>query len=341
MPYSDALHMKAILTEELERHAPFRTYLDNVTRSMVSASQKQKAPMPWRTGEEVRQALLGYLLSSETFYISPDMTSVAIAAAESLPLDSVVLPQHVPTLRGFLWLPEPVRVYDVRNQILSLNAVAWSVENGGVHVWWLTDKYDKVDSSNLFLLNAGHDISTWPRLSPMHYARIRFNTPLPSTVQLKGQKIIPPDVEVTTRREGDALVISINDDGMTQEDLELVEAPAKDLRFLTVVWRLMGQTLADVREETRMPKATRRLVQRTNLPDSKVSVILLRHKSRPTDGHREVQWTHRWLVRGYWRRQWYGSGENRYSDDIWIHPHIKGPEGAPILIRDHINALVR
>ena len=40
-------------------------------------------------------------------------------------------------------------------------------------------------------------------------------------------------------------------------------------------------------------------------------------------------YTHRWVVRGHWRQQFYAStGTNAPR---WIAPFLKGPEGAPLL----------
>lgn len=42
-------------------------------------------------------------------------------------------------------------------------------------------------------------------------------------------------------------------------------------------------------------------------------------------------WSHRWLVSGHWRNQWYPSeGVHR---PIWIDAFVKGPSDAPLLVR--------
>ena len=44
-----------------------------------------------------------------------------------------------------------------------------------------------------------------------------------------------------------------------------------------------------------------------------------------------VNWTHRWLVDGFWRSQWFPSlGRHR---QIWISPYVKGPEDLPLVIK--------
>lgn len=65
---------------------------------------------------------------------------------------------------------------------------------------------------------------------------------------------------------------------------------------------------------------------------------LNKHPGRGNPGT-EVEWSHRWLVRGHWRQQWYASeGVHRA---IYINPHIKGPEDKPLIVRDKVNILGR
>lgn len=52
-------------------------------------------------------------------------------------------------------------------------------------------------------------------------------------------------------------------------------------------------------------------------------------------GSREVDWSHRWMVRGHWRKH-NGLGKNRsgeysVSGYTWVVEHEKGPEGAPLV----------
>ena len=42
-------------------------------------------------------------------------------------------------------------------------------------------------------------------------------------------------------------------------------------------------------------------------------------------------WSHRWLVSGHWRNQWYPSEGVRRP--IWIDAFVKGPSDAPLLVR--------
>jgi len=108
--------------------------------------------------------------------------------------------------------------------------------------------------------------------------------------------------------------------------------------ILKTTWLLMGQTLASD-EVAKYDRAARRRIERRGQEPPPVRVISLRrHASTPGDGDgREYQ--HQWIVKGHWRQQWYPSrGVHR---PVWIAPHIKGPEGAPLLGGEKVYAWTR
>ena len=71
-----------------------------------------------------------------------------------------------------------------------------------------------------------------------------------------------------------------------------------------------------------------------------VVFTLRRAKSPQYEGdEREVQWSHRWVVQGHWRNQWYGS--EKVHRQIWIAPFIKGPDDKPIVFKRRAFELVR
>lgn len=62
-------------------------------------------------------------------------------------------------------------------------------------------------------------------------------------------------------------------------------------------------------------------------------VFVTLRRAAPANSHdtqeTNVNWKHRWIVSGHLRAQWYPS--ERAHHLIWIAPHIKGPEDAPLL----------
>lgn len=57
----------------------------------------------------------------------------------------------------------------------------------------------------------------------------------------------------------------------------------------------------------------------------------------PADDAAARRYSHRWVVRGHWKRQWYPS-QNRHRP-IWIDTYIAGPEGTPIEAKPKVTVL--
>ena len=49
------------------------------------------------------------------------------------------------------------------------------------------------------------------------------------------------------------------------------------------------------------------------------------------DAGRNVEWRHRWVVRGHWRNQPYPSLGAGVTRKVWIAPYLKGPADLPVL----------
>ncbi|ELB86009.1 hypothetical protein Rwratislav_47115 [Rhodococcus wratislaviensis IFP 2016] len=104
--------------------------------------------------------------------------------------------------------------------------------------------------------------------------------------------------------------------------------------FLSLVHMLRQQRLIDAepvnaRTATRTPESGRRR-SRTD------TITYLRYNSRShTNGAGGGRrYTHRWVVRGHWRRQWYPSLQRHVP--IWITDYIAGPDDTPIVVRDKV-----
>jgi hypothetical protein len=105
-------------------------------------------------------------------------------------------------------------------------------------------------------------------------------------------------------------------------------------RFASAIL-LMKQTLSDS-TEIHPTRASIRRLNKAGFPVPTVRIINLR-SIRGNTGTPEQQreWAHQWVVRGHWRMQ--PCGRNREERrPTWIAPHIKGPEGAPILGGDKV-----
>lgn len=110
------------------------------------------------------------------------------------------------------------------------------------------------------------------------------------------------------------------------------------IRTLRSAWLLMFQPLA-LTTDQQPDRAARKRAARGRYKPKPVRVIELRRPahSGPGDGSREFH--HQWIVRGHWRQQWYPA--RQVHRPVWIAPHIKGPEGAPLLGGEKVYAWKR
>lgn len=65
-----------------------------------------------------------------------------------------------------------------------------------------------------------------------------------------------------------------------------------------------------------------------DIPDLRVVTLRKREPTYEGDS-RAVDWQHRWIVAGHWRRQWFPAARDHRP--VYIQPYLKGPEDRPLL----------
>lgn len=111
------------------------------------------------------------------------------------------------------------------------------------------------------------------------------------------------------------------------------------LPTLLAAWLLMQQPLADV-SEVEADRAARKRLRRAGYEPKPVRVIELRRpKSSGEQGEGSRDYQHQWIVRGHWRNHWHPKRE--VHRPVWIAPHVKGPEGAPMIGGEKVYAWKR
>lgn len=347
MPALDAYHRMTVLAEDL-RTAFFVDYMTARVRS-VRGDLGDAVPSlgiydRTTTGRDEARKMQAAVETGYAFYVSPHMEALVTAAAESLPEDDVLQPGDVPTPQGFLWIPGGLTLLDIRGRVLKYNAALWTTYGGQVFVWWLTDKYDPVDMTNLELQKTTPD-EYWrqfPQLTPNGENRALFGQEVPKHV---GQtKVIPPEYRQSMHYDDDRGLVFWSEKGYDADELQewLTPVVGRDATFLWLLacWRLMQQSVTRLDEET-MPRQLRKLGHRAGLPNDVVTVINLRSTPTRGDGESAVEWSHRWLRRGHWRQQPYKIDGEWVRKTIWIHPTVCGPADKPLIIRDHVYNLTR
>jgi hypothetical protein len=109
--------------------------------------------------------------------------------------------------------------------------------------------------------------------------------------------------------------------------------------LLLVLWRIAHQMLG-VKYSERNPRSFRRDLDRWGMTDSDTVVVRLRrrrHEHGEPQG--EANYSHRFIVSGHWRNQWYPSmQEHRLR---WIAPFVKGPEDMPLVVKQRVVVVER
>lgn len=131
------------------------------------------------------------------------------------------------------------------------------------------------------------------------------------------------------------------DDDEQGDDRTLgLEGVAGMMRVIRASWLLMQQPISSIRRL--QPRHSElRMMRRRKLDPRSVRIVSLRHRQTESVGNEAEtrEYTHRWIVRGHWRNQWYPS-QGRHIP-LWIHAHVKGPEGAPLLTGEIVNVWKR
>jgi hypothetical protein len=132
-------------------------------------------------------------------------------------------------------------------------------------------------------------------------------------------------------------VDEIRDDQQT--DPTILQEQTQLRRWVLAAAALLTQRIL-VAEQQCAGRGERKRLERLGLPTS-VMTIQLRataHTAAPPSGN-VIDWSHRWIVRGHWRQQWYPSDQAHRV--LWIPPYIKGPEDRPIQVRPAVYAVSR
>ena len=246
------------------------------------------------------------LRNAELFYISEPMAELAKAASRSLP-PYALEPEDCPARAGFAFVAPGA--YQVVPGVSPVAVICWGDVEGGIFVtlYAATELLIKtlLESGKCTREQAAEHRGIVGDLSPMSFEA----------------------------------VIPYSSDGQVARAAESPFAEEPLLRTLRAAWLLMQQPLAAITEE-HADRASRKRLRREGFDPAAVRVISLRRTTRHGESAAsDREYHHQWIVRGHWRQQWYPSRE--VHRPVWIAPHVKGPEGAPLLGGEKVHAWVR
>lgn len=243
------------------------------------------------------EAALYILPKAVTYFWSPEMMSSVMEASRHYPLDAVLLPERLRDEYFWYWCDKPFLHMsapkdDGTSSLAPINGIA-----------------------------AGIDGTTGkPHLRVVGFQRLpdRRVISLMADSWLFGEK---PGLR------------QYSDDWLSRHGVSDQEnVPSRMFQFVLSAQQWLAQRILRT-TEAQLERSARRRATRALEIAPKVSVIALRayeSSSSPRIGQRQVDWSHRWVVSGHWRKQYYPStGENVPT---WIDPYVKGPEDKPLVI---------
>lgn len=356
----DTLYRKIILSDALDNPYMHRFFTewanrDPATRYAMPSKKVRGRIVPY-TGQEIAEQMQTGLRMTENFFVGKDVTEVLREIAKVMPPE-VLHKEDLPATHGFVVFEEPFMLTDVNVKVLPVRALMWFTEivgkahteqQQGLVIWALIDFDDRVIDN--FYKYSDQD----KLVRDMVSQGIQFTPATVFSVGFENYSFELADATGSIVGSDEKMVLVDNHDGTwTVTTTDASWDPIKDQRlpafskrvipeplvtFLQALWRFQKQELTS-REEMWTPKTTSKQLLRRQLQVNPVSIVHLRRRAPGPEGNKEWQLSHRFIVRGHWRRQWYPSEKRHMS--IWIRAHSKGPENAPWLIRDVVTAIVR
>jgi hypothetical protein len=268
---------------------------------------------------EIIGALQQGLAGGTTYWVSQDMVSLTEAAASNMP-GQPLLVSDLPSPQGFVWFDRPTRLVGHYRGPAPC-AASWHLPEPDapsvVVSWYLTRAAycaeTREDEGEVIRRGMG-----WPVL-PVRWNQWAFGRSYRHAWQLG-------DEADSSQEPGDG----------ARTTLFLYCAR----RFLQALWSIMTEPYV-VTDAGHLDRPHRRRAEREGVNQPTVRVITLRPpRRRDTPGSAQpVAWSHRWLVTGHWRHQWYPSTQTHRLR--YIPAYVKGPADKPLLTDPKIYALRR
>lgn len=250
-----------------------------------------------RVGRSSAELYAGFLDRGATYFVTSEVTPLLETAGAQLPVVAPIR-EELPQPSGFVYFQTPIALMPtVLDEDLQKALEAEGSPNG-------TDNSLRVvqwahhDEELVVIPYFGGMISITPFGTPLGAYHWKYGEPLP----------------------------------------EKTEARDEMARLLIAFWLLSQQRIAQAHVRQIDRHARRRAVRANfEVPEDGIRVVTLRRLA-PEPGAQaepaEVDWSHRWIVGGHWRQQWYPSVEDHRP--VWIAPHVKGPEDKPLVLKDRV-----
>ena len=295
----------------------------------------------WDRTAMAMKAEFAALNTGETHYVSHSVQQSVLAAAETMDTECL-FETDLPCPAGVIVFEYPLMTNDlhpdtgevVPGLLMPIRAIAWSMSNvmlpeGGVKPGICYSLYTETAAYKDFYCRTYLDILGY---DPDSVALMTGADELRSWL---------------TDTSGWAFGVQWDND-------KYGEGVSFIRRFLLAYWRWTWQRIlvptpySPSRAEKKWGTRIRR-----PLEDGHIKVLRLRREvehERTSDGEYQGVYDHQFIVRGFWRRQWYATlGPAKIDGEfnpeshrlIWVEPFIKGNPNGPLVVGHNVVAAIR
>lgn len=284
---------------------------------------------------DVLRVLPAVLPGAATYYVAPSISHVIDVAGAKLfeqvntdnEIRLAIRPTEIPTTSGFA-------LCEFRNTGLGLDGEVLSTPGGEPivgFVWYITDDLLGITSLMDARLLIGYQEKNGfrgkfqedPRLFEEGFLKRSAPIPITTHVWERDGGVFRPTERLVPNDPFDSLVYSF----------------FHFIKDRIVVERASRPTRRRIERQGVLPEHGEIRVVRLRKSETYYKEAEEQGKGGAAGEEPSIEWTHRWVVSGHWRNQWYPSTQSHSL--IWIDPHVKGPEEKPIIYKDQVYAVER
>jgi hypothetical protein len=286
--------------------------------------------------EAAYETMRGAVRGAYCYRVAPDMTTLVQHAAMMLDDTDQFDPGLAPTGCGLAYFDGGLTIVGARGEKMIINWLLWGpgyfrTLEDQTHVSPVMSGVFTAHFNDMLLqpdVIAQSILDRHGRRARATFGRWGF---MGCSANPAGERLGPPETE-----PGIEQYLEILAEGDTP-------TPGTNItRLVHAFWLLLNQTITYSAPAVGMPPVVKATACKARVP-GKVSVVELRRRqnvNQADHGERHVDWSHRWIVRGFWRWQHCGPG-NKERKRIWIAPYIKGPEDKPLVATERVYDLKR
>lgn len=298
-------------------------FFDDFFNRKVDQTSKHPYTKNDRESDAVKMAknIVSTLWRADTMYVTTEMQHLLLQAAHDLPPDAEFNVQNLITPVGFCLFEETMYGEDVHGDTVAVSGMAW--HTAPVREWFDEDTGET------------HSLD-----EPQTVIAIYFYTPTDDPEDIANRTWVP-----ALRDQGiviPPLALAHFYPGLEGKKVPATVPEVKGAELIMGMLRLflaiqyIGQQPIGQPVRLRPDRATRKrfIREHPDEPERLISLITLRRKKVKKDDEepQKVEWSRRWVVRGFWRKQWYPKAGRH--DWKYIHEYIKGPEDKPLIITE-------